>query len=59
LNENENNYGDYDMKVLLGKRRNWLALFVFIVLLIILIYRIGFHRPVPGFNEEALINFLQ
>jgi len=27
---------------------------VLAVVIIIIIYRIGFHRPVPGFNEEAL-----
>jgi preprotein translocase subunit SecY len=29
----------------------WAALAVVVV---IVIYRIGFHRPVPGFNEEAV-----
>jgi len=27
---------------------------VLVVVVVIIIYRIGFHRPVPGFNEEAI-----
>jgi len=33
----------------------WIAL---AVLLMILIYRIAFHAPVPGFNEEAIKNLM-
>jgi len=47
------------MKMLSENRRTWLALFVVLLLLIIAAYRIGFHRPVPAFNEEVVINLLQ
>jgi len=40
------------MKVLPVRRRFLWA--VLVVVIIIIIYRIGFHRPVPGFNEEAI-----
>ena len=33
----------------------WVAL---AVIALIAIYRIGFHRPVPGFNEEAVRNLM-
>jgi preprotein translocase subunit SecY len=45
------------MKVLRDREMTlWLLLLLAVVLL--LIYRIGFHIPVPGFDEEAVRNLL-
>ncbi len=42
------------MKVFPDKGKNrWLLLLLAGVLLL-MIYRIGFHRPVPGFDEEKI-----
>ena len=35
-------------------RERDLLLLLLLVLAALLIYRIGFHIPVPGFNEEAM-----
>jgi hypothetical protein len=51
--------GDYDMKMLPEKRHTWLLLLVVLSLLIIVIYRVGFHFPVPALNGEAVLNLLQ
>jgi len=54
LCENEGNLGDNDMKFLPDKNNiPWLLMLIAVVAAIV-IYRIGFHTPVPGFNEEAL-----
>ena len=34
--------------------RNYFLWAALAVLVAIAIYKIGFHRPVPGFNEEAI-----
>ena len=52
--ENEGNLGDNDMKVLPDMNRiPWLLVLIAVVAAIA-IYRIGFHRSVPGFNYEAV-----
>ncbi len=54
LCENEGNLGDNDMKVLPDKNNiPWLLMLIAAVAAIV-IYRVGFHTPVPGFNQEAL-----
>ena len=48
---------DNEMKVLRDKEMTlWLLLLLAVVS--IMIYRIGFHIPVPGFDEEAVRNLL-
>ncbi len=52
--ENKDNLGDNDMKFLPDKNNipwRWMLIAVFTA---ILIYRVGFHTPIPAFNEEAL-----
>ena len=54
---NEGNLGDNDMKFLPDKNNIpwlWMLIAVFAA---IVIYRIGFHTPAPGFNQEALKSF--
>jgi len=46
--------GDNDMKFLPDKNNIPCLLILLAVVAAIVIYRIGFHTPVPGFNEEAL-----
>jgi hypothetical protein len=53
LCENEGNLGDNDMKFLPDKNNiPWLLMLIAAVAAIV-IYRVGFHTPVPGFNQEA------
>jgi hypothetical protein len=52
--ENEGDLGDNNMKFLPDKNNiPWLWMLIAVVAAIV-IYRVGFHTPVPGFNEEAL-----
>jgi len=54
LCENEDNLGDNDMKVLPDKNDFPWLLILLAVVAVIVIHRVGFYNPVPGFNEEAL-----
>jgi len=47
------------MKALQDKNRILWLLMLLAVVAAILIYRIGFHIPVPGFNEEAVRSLLE
>ena len=47
------------MKLLPDRNKTLWLLLLLAVILIIAIYRIGFHIPVPAFNEEAMSNLLQ
>ena len=47
------------MKALQDKNRILWLLMLLAVVAAILIYRIGFHFPVPGFNEEAVRSLLE
>ena len=54
LCKKEGDLGDNDMKFLPDKNNiPWLLILIAVVAAIV-IYRIGFHIPVPGFDEEAL-----
>ncbi len=54
LYENEGNLGDNDMKFLPEKNNVPWLLMLIVAVTAIVIYRAGFHNPVPGFNQEAL-----
>jgi hypothetical protein len=54
LHGNEYNFGDIDMIVLPDKNRYPWLLMLILVVAVIIINRAGFHRHVPGFNEEAI-----
>ena len=59
LCKKEGDLGDNDMKFLPDKNNiPWLLILIAVVAAIV-IYRIGFHIPVPGFDEEAVQSFQQ
>jgi len=50
--------GDNEMKLLRDIEINLWLLLLLAAVAIILIYRIGFHFPVPAFDQEALRNLM-
>ena len=50
--------GDNEMKVFRGVEINLWLLLLLAAVVAILIYRIGFHFPVPAFDQEALRNLM-
>jgi len=52
-------YKGNNMKVLPDTNKILWLLLLLAVILAIAIYRIGFHIPVPAFDEEAISNLLR